>query len=93
MDLLYDDNKKIGMGLIILGSIFYFLGVLWFLDRGFLCIGNLAFIMGIVVMIGVGNAALFFTRKNNIKGSIFYFGGFLSIIIGWYFMTFLGFCL
>ena len=52
MELFYDDNKKIGVGLVVIGLVFYVLGVLFFLDRGFLAIGNLAFIMGIVILIG-----------------------------------------
>ena len=52
MELFYDDSKKIGVGLIAIGLTFYFLGVVFFLDRGFLCIGNLAFLMGLVVVVG-----------------------------------------
>ena len=55
MELFYDDNKKIGFGLTVIGLVFYFLGLLFMLDRGFLAIGNLAFIMGIVMIIGPAN--------------------------------------
>jgi len=50
--MFYEDNQsklskyahisEIGVGLIGIGFIFYFLGVLWFLDRGFLAIGNVS---------------------------------------------------
>ncbi len=52
MELFYDDTKKIGLGLIGIGLVFYGLGIVFFLDRGFLCIGNLAFIMGLIVVVG-----------------------------------------
>lgn len=55
MELFYDDSKKIGVGLIIIGMVFYGLGIIFFLDRGFLCIGNLALIMGLVVVVGPQN--------------------------------------
>ena len=93
MELFYDDNKKIGVGLVVIGLVFYFLGVIFFLDRGFLAIGNLAFIMGIVILIGPTNAVTFFTRKTKIKGSACFFSGFLLIVIGWFGFTFAGFML
>ena len=52
MELFYDDTKKIGVVLICIGLVFYLLGIMFILDRGFLCIGNLAFIMGLVVVVG-----------------------------------------
>ena len=91
MELFYDDSKKIGVGLIAIGLTFYFLGVVFFLDRGFLCIGNLAFLMGLVVVVGPSNTVSFFVRKG--MGSAFFFLGFLCIIIGWYLFTTMGFCL
>ena len=89
MELFYDDSKKIGLGLIVIGLIFYFLGVIFFLDRGFLCIGNLAFIMGLIVVVGPQNTVSFFRRKG--MGSAFFFIGFILIIIGWYMFTTFGF--
>jgi hypothetical protein len=50
MKLLYEDNKSkrivslkniaIGIGLIVVGLFIYILGVMFFLDRGLLAIGN-----------------------------------------------------
>jgi hypothetical protein len=34
--------SEIGIGLIGIGFVFYFMGVLWFLDRGFLAIANVS---------------------------------------------------
>ena len=93
MELFYDDNKKIGIGLTIIGLVFYFLGLLFMLDRGFLAIGNLAFIMGIVILVGPANTVGFFTRKTKLKGSICFFTGFVLIVIGWFGFTFAGFML
>lgn len=91
MELFYDDSKKIGVGLIIIGLVFYTLGILFFLDRGFLCIGNLSFIMGLVVVVGPQNTVSFFARKGKIVGSAVFFAGFIMIIIGWFLFTTLGF--
>ena len=91
MELFYDDSKKIGVGLILIGLVFYFLGILFMLDRGFLCIGNLSFIMGLVVLVGPANTGSFFLRKGKVQGSAFFFGGFVLIVIGWMLFTTAGF--
>ena len=93
MELFYDDNKKIGIGLIVIGLIFYFMGMLFMLDRGFLAIGNLAFIMGLVILVGPTNTVQFFMRRNKVKGSACFFTGFVLIVIGWFGFTLLGFML
>ena len=49
--------------------------------------------MGIVSLIGPKAALMFFAKKQNITGSVCYFAGFGSIVIGWFLMTTLGFIL
>jgi hypothetical protein len=49
--------------------------------------------MGVVALVGAKNALGFFMRESKIKGSIFFFLGFISIIIGWYLFTLIGFVL
>lgn len=93
MELFYDDSKKIGVGLIAIGLVFYFLGIIFFLDRGFLCIGNISFIMGLVSLVGPKNTGSFFLRKGKMVGSAVFFGGFLLIALGWFLFTTIGFML
>ena len=47
--------------------------------------------MGMISFIGPKNTIGFFIKSNKIKGSVFFFSGFLCIIIGWYMFTLLGF--
>ena len=47
--------------------------------------------MGIVALIGPQNTAGFFLKKSKMTGSIVYFVGLSMIILGWRFMTTLGF--
>ena len=89
--MFFEDNQKIGIGLMLIGLFFYVIGVMWFLDRGFLAMGNFAFLMGMCAMIGVKHTFEFFTRKTKLKGSVFFFMGFALIIIGWPFFTLGGF--
>ena len=49
--------------------------------------------MGIVALVGPKNTFSFFAKKNKIKGSAFYFGGMIMIILGWPFFTLGGFVL
>lgn len=78
-----DDNQKIGIGLIILGFIFIFLGIILFFDASLIAIGtnyivhysealinnwlhlftgNLLFLAGLVLSIGVQRTLKLFTR-------------------------------
>ena len=47
--------------------------------------------MGIVALIGFKNTMGFFAKRSKIMGSVFFFLGFVMIIIGWYMFTTLGF--
>jgi hypothetical protein len=49
--------------------------------------------MGVVALVGPKSAFTFFTRESKMKGSVFYFLGFLLIVVGWYLFTLLGFLL
>lgn len=93
MELFYDDSMKIGVGLVMIGMVFYTLGVMFMLDRGFLCIGNLALLMGLFVVGGPKKTLAFFMREGKIVGSAIFFAGFLMIIIGWFLFTTAGFLL
>ena len=47
--------------------------------------------MGIVALIGFKSTMAFFFKKSKLLGSMFFFLGFILIIIGWYMFTVLGF--
>ena len=49
--------------------------------------------MGIIALVGPKNTLTFFTKKNKIKGSAFYFSGMMMIILGWPMFTLGGFVL
>ena len=89
--MFYEDSKKIGIGLIFLGLALFILGTVMFLDRGFLAIGNMSFLMGLVSLIGLKSTVLFFGKRSKLLGSFFFFTGFILIIIGWYMFTCLGY--
>eukprot|EP01024_Parvocaulis_polyphysoides_P010831 TRINITY_DN13808_c0_g1_i3.p3 TRINITY_DN13808_c0_g1~~TRINITY_DN13808_c0_g1_i3.p3 ORF type:complete len:140 (+),score=28.28 TRINITY_DN13808_c0_g1_i3:156-575(+) len=81
--LSFDDRKKIGVGLTGFGFLFTFLGVLFLFDRGLLALGNLLFLVGVSLTIGLQATFKFFTRTRNRKGSAFFLGGAAFVLWGW----------
>ncbi|CAM9801366.1 unnamed protein product [Chrysoparadoxa australica] len=77
------DNKKIGTGLLVLGFVFLTLGVLMFFDSGLLAIGDLLFLAGITMTIGVRRAVVFFFKRKQLRGNIFFFGGIVLVLMKW----------
>mmetsp|Transcript_10653 Transcript_10653/g.16517 ORF Transcript_10653/g.16517 Transcript_10653/m.16517 type:complete len:143 (-) Transcript_10653:151-579(-) len=78
-----DDNKKIGTGLLVLGVIFLFFGVILFFDSGLLAIGDVLFLSGIAMTIGVSYTVKFFARPDRLRGTIVFFLGIFLVFIGW----------
>ncbi|XP_047318328.1 vesicle transport protein GOT1-like [Impatiens glandulifera] len=78
-----NDVKKIGLGLTGFGVLFTLMGILFFFDKGYIAIGNILFVSGVTLTIGVTSTLQFFMRRQNFKGSISYGVGFLLILIGW----------
>ena len=89
-----DDNKSyfikiliiwitIELGTVIIGisSLLYGFGILMFFDRAFLMLGNILFICGLCILVGVSETFMFFARK--IKGSLALIIGLIFIIIKW----------
>ena len=83
----------IGVGLILLGMFFFMLSLMMFLDRGFLILANVSFLMGTVALLGPKEALNFFTKESKQKASAMYFLGMVVIILNYPFCCLAGFCL
>ncbi|CAN6225932.1 unnamed protein product, partial [Urochloa humidicola] len=77
------DRKKIGLGLTGFGVLFSFLGIIMLFDKGFLAMGNILFVSGVLLTIGLKPTVQFFTKPKNHKGSISFGFGFFLVLIGW----------
>lgn len=57
------------------------LGVLFFFDKALLTIGNLTFVAGLTLVLGLSKVMRFFLKPDKLKGTLLYFGGLLIIIL------------
>ncbi|XP_019096293.1 PREDICTED: glutathione S-transferase F11 isoform X1 [Camelina sativa] len=77
-----NDLKKIGLGLTGFGVFFTFLGVIFVFGKGLIAMGNILFLAGVTLTIGIHPAIQFFTTGQNFKIS-FGLGFFLYVVFGW----------
>ncbi|KAL9586965.1 MAG: hypothetical protein Q9212_000567 [Teloschistes hypoglaucus] len=66
-----------------LGAFFLLGGVLMFFDRAMLAMGNILFICGLALMIGLQKTVLFFTRRPKLKGTAAFTSGIVLILLRW----------
>ncbi|KAN0022246.1 hypothetical protein ACTFIV_006416 [Dictyostelium citrinum] len=78
---MFTDQQKIGAMLSAMGLFFGFLGVLLFLDRNLLALGNLLLVSGIVLILGLQKTTKFFAQKKKIKGTILFFFGIIVLLV------------
>ena len=80
--MVLTDNQKIGIGLVCLGSFLMFLGVLLLFDAALIAMGNISFLAGLCVSIGMERTMSLFTRK--MRGTaLFFLGIFLIVFMRW----------
>ncbi|PIN11838.1 Ferric reductase-like protein [Handroanthus impetiginosus] len=78
-----NDRKKIGLGLTGFGVFFSFLGIILLFDKGLLAIGNILFLSGVMITIGLKSSMQFFLKRSHFKGTVSFGVGFFFILIGW----------
>jgi len=83
MPLIIDEAQRIGLILSGLGLLFTTLGIMFFLDRGLLTIGNLLFLAGVSMIVGWKSAINLFFQTKSIKGSVCFFLGIILVLLGW----------
>jgi Got1/Sft2-like family len=80
---MISDNTKIGTGLLFLGCIFLCLGVLFFFDSALLALGDILFLIGLTLTIGISRTVRFFSRPDRMRGIISFFGGIVLVFFRW----------
>ncbi|XP_071723170.1 vesicle transport protein GOT1 [Rutidosis leptorrhynchoides] len=77
------EQKKIGLGLIGFGIFFTFLAILLFFDRGLLALGNVLWLTGVTVLLGVRSMWNLFTNRGNYKGTLLFLLGLFFLFVRW----------
>ncbi|PIA17474.1 Got1-domain-containing protein [Coemansia reversa NRRL 1564] len=77
------DTQKFGVGMTAFGLALIGLGVVLFFDAGLIAIGNILFLAGMSMIIGVQKTVFFFTRRDKLRGSIAFFAGFVLVLVKW----------
>lgn len=80
---MVSDNTKIGTGLLGLGLLFLFLGIIFLFDSAMLALGDILFLTGLTMTIGVSRTLRFFSRRDRIRGIISFFVGVFLVMIRW----------
>ncbi|KAB2579817.1 Protein transport protein GOT1 [Lasiodiplodia hormozganensis] len=83
------DSQKIGVAFCSGGGFFLLAGVMMFFDRALLAMGNILFICGLTLLIGLQKTLLFFARRQKIAGTAAFVTGILLILLRW---PLIGFC-
>lgn len=77
------DNTKIGTGLLFLGCVFLFLGCIFLFDSAMLALGDILFLTGLTLTIGVSRTVRFFSRPDRMRGILSFFGGVVLVLFRW----------
>lgn len=78
------------MGFTAAGIFFFIFGAAAFFDAGLLALGNLLFVIGLVLIIGPQRTYAFFSRPRKLRGTICFVVGIILILMK---RSFVGFAL
>lgn len=59
------------------------LGVLFFFDSAMLALGDILFLSGLTMTIGVSRTLRFFSRPDRMRGIVAFFGGIVLVFLHW----------
>ncbi|KAF2673694.1 Got1-domain-containing protein [Microthyrium microscopicum] len=77
------DSQKIGVAFCSGGGFFLIGGVILFFDRAMLAMGNILFLIGLTLIIGLSKTVAFFARRQKLKGTAAFVAGILLILMRW----------
>ncbi|XP_063153627.1 vesicle transport protein GOT1A isoform X2 [Candoia aspera] len=74
---------EMGVGLVGFGIFFLLFGVLLYMDSVLLAFGNILFLCGLAIIIGLRRTFGFFFQKQKLKGTSFFLGGIIIVLLRW----------
>lgn len=81
-------RKEIGVAFCSGGGFFLLGGVLLFFDRAMLAMGNILFLIGLTLIIGLQKTFAFFARRQKLRGTAAFAAGIALILLRWAFVGF-----
>ncbi|ODQ80532.1 hypothetical protein BABINDRAFT_47552 [Babjeviella inositovora NRRL Y-12698] len=72
--------QKFGVAFTAAGVLFFIFGVLTFFDAALLALGNILFVIGLILIIGPQKTVAFFTRPQKRRGTICFVIGIMLIL-------------
>ncbi len=66
-----------------MGCLFLFLGCLFLFDSAMLALGDILFLTGLTLTIGVSRTIRFFSRPDRMQGIVAFFGGVFLVLMRW----------
>ncbi|XP_072280681.1 vesicle transport protein GOT1A [Pyxicephalus adspersus] len=80
---MISELQKLGAGLTGFGVFFLVFGVLLYFDTVLLAFGNILFLAGLALIIGLNRTFSFFFQWHKLRGSSFFIGGALLVLLRW----------
>ncbi|XP_004459133.2 vesicle transport protein GOT1A isoform X1 [Dasypus novemcinctus] len=77
------DWQKIGVGTTGFGIFFIIFGILLYFDSVLLAFGNLLFLTGLSLIIGLRKTFWFFFQRHKLRGTSFFLGGVVLVLLRW----------
>ncbi|CAH2353947.1 protein transport protein Got1p [[Candida] railenensis] len=75
------ERQKFGVGFTAGGFFFFIFGIFAFFDSSFLALGNILFVIGLILIIGPQRTVSFFSRPNKLRGTFCFCLGIFLILI------------
>ncbi|KAF1814776.1 Got1 family protein [Eremomyces bilateralis CBS 781.70] len=83
------DAQKVGVAFCSGGTFFLLGGLLMFFDRAMLAMGNILFLIGLPLLLGLQKTFSFFARRHKLPGTAAFTLGILLILFRWPLIGFL----
>ncbi|XP_075054251.1 vesicle transport protein GOT1A isoform X1 [Mixophyes fleayi] len=80
---MISELQKLGAGLAGFGVFFLIFGVLLYFDSVLLAFGNILFLSGLTLIIGLRRTFSFFFQRQKLRGSSFFLGGAVLVLLRW----------
>ncbi|AMD21951.1 HFR096Wp [Eremothecium sinecaudum] len=87
------ESQRFGVAFTFAGCLFFLFGMFTLFDRALLALGNVLFLIGVLLIIGPHRTYNFFTRPTKRRGTLCFVFGIFMILCKWTFTGFIVECM